>query len=311
MKKLTFEEVYKTFKDEGCVLLETEYINAHNKMKYRCSCGNESVIRFYSFKNGHKCAKCGGKEKHKFEDVYKYFEEKGCRLLETEYITNKTLMKYKCKCGNESSIRFNDFQRDHKCAKCSGTEKHKFEDVYKYFEEKGCELLESEYINSSTKMKYRCGCGTISSKEFSSFKSGKICKECGIKKRTGVNNPRYNTDRTRSRRSFYLLFDLNKLHVLSDDPNYINHIQSQKDAKASGNRWDRSDYTIDHIQPRIAFIDNNLDKKYDPVIIKEICNLRENLRIIPRTENGSKGGKYNQEEFMNWFNEKLTVYHTI
>lgn len=36
------------------------------------------------------------------------FEKKNCKLLETKYINCYTKMKYLCKCGNESSIDWNN-----------------------------------------------------------------------------------------------------------------------------------------------------------------------------------------------------------
>lgn len=90
----------------------------------------------------------------------------------------------------------------------------------------------------------------------------------------------------------------NYFNILKDEPLYENYIQSQKEAKESYKVWDTSKYAVDHIFPRIAFIDNNLDKIYNHKLIKEICNLRENLRIIPQKENSDKHAKYNQEEFM-------------
>ena len=312
--KLTYDFVYNFFKDKGCELLETEYINNKTLMQYKCKCGNKSVISFNNFKNmDQRCIRCGGSEKLKFEDVYKSFKEKGCELLEAEYINAHTKMRYRCSCDNESSISYSNFKHmDQRCLKCSGKEKHKFEEVYNHFKDKGCVLLETEYISNNTKMRYICECGNESVISFDAFKNANSrCKDCGILKITGENNPNYNTDRSRLTRIMYLSFDNKKLHILNDDINYNNHIQSKNVAKATGNRWAKSDYTVDHIQPRVAFIDNDLDNIYGKVIIKKICNLRENLRIIPKKENGSKAGKYNQEEFMNWFNEKLTVYHTI
>jgi len=38
-----------------------------------------------------------------------------------------------------------------------------YEYVYNYFKKQGCELLEMEYIGGTTKMKYICKCGNISS----------------------------------------------------------------------------------------------------------------------------------------------------
>jgi hypothetical protein len=37
-----------------------------------------------------------------------------------------------------------------------------YEYVSNYFEDRGCILLEKEYINNHTKMRYICNCGDIS-----------------------------------------------------------------------------------------------------------------------------------------------------
>lgn len=59
---------------------------------------------------------------------------------------------------------------------------HTYEYIFNYFKNNMCDLLEDKYINSSTKMNYRCSCGNITSISFDNFRSGKRCKECGIKK---------------------------------------------------------------------------------------------------------------------------------
>jgi hypothetical protein len=73
-------------------------------MKYCCSCGNNSEITYSNFKQGQRCIKCSGLEKHTFEDVKNYFNEQSCELLETEYINFKTKMKYRCSCSNDSYV---------------------------------------------------------------------------------------------------------------------------------------------------------------------------------------------------------------
>jgi crossover junction endodeoxyribonuclease RuvC len=57
-----FSEVSKYFKDHGCELLEQTYQNMQTPMKYRCECGNINKIRFYNFKIGQRCRKCGGRK---------------------------------------------------------------------------------------------------------------------------------------------------------------------------------------------------------------------------------------------------------
>lgn len=64
-------------------------------------------------------------------------------------------------------------------------------------------------------------------------------------------------------------------------------------------------YEIDHIFPRIAFIDNNIDFNYNIIIVKYIANVTENIQIILKEENSTKNGSYNKDDFIKWFNKKL------
>ena len=57
-----------------------------------------------------------------------------------------------------------------------------YEEVAQCFKDQGCELLEKEYKNARTKMKYRCQCGNESHIVLYSFKNGNRCNECGKKK---------------------------------------------------------------------------------------------------------------------------------
>ena len=59
-------------------------------------------------------------------------------------------------------------------------EKLSNEFVKQYFKEQGCELLE-EYVNSKDSMRYTCVCGNISKTNWSNFKKGVRCKQCGIR----------------------------------------------------------------------------------------------------------------------------------
>ena len=57
-----------------------------------------------------------GRKKLLYKEVKQYFEDRDCELYETEYINNKTLMKYRCSCGNKKcKIRFADFKKGSRC----------------------------------------------------------------------------------------------------------------------------------------------------------------------------------------------------
>jgi len=194
--KHTYEFVKQYFEERGCELLEEEYVGARIKMEYRCSCENISKICFSSFQQGHRCRKCAiernvKKTKRTFKYVYNYFEKQGCELLEKEYINSKTKMRYKCSCGNISETIFNSFQQGYRCQKCGRNEKFTFKYVYDYFEEYGCKLLETTYINNQTKMSYICKCGDENEITFNKFLMGRRCGKCGVKKQTQTMMKKY------------------------------------------------------------------------------------------------------------------------
>jgi very-short-patch-repair endonuclease len=186
--KHTYEYIKQYFENENCELLETEYINNSTKMKYKCICNNITYIRYSDFQQGKRCSKCGGKKKHTYEFVKQYFKNEGCELLENEYKNNSTKMEYLCNCGNISRINFNNFKNGYRCLKCGGSEKLTFEFVKKFFEDKKCILLETDYVNNNTNMKYICINNHVSFIMFNDFKRGNRCNLCKNKTEKNVNN---------------------------------------------------------------------------------------------------------------------------
>src|SRR5215208_4415244 len=51
------ESVRRAFVAQGCELLG-EYVNSYTPVRYRCSCGTEATIRFFSFQAGKRCRRC-------------------------------------------------------------------------------------------------------------------------------------------------------------------------------------------------------------------------------------------------------------
>lgn len=320
MKKLTYKFIYNYFKNNDCELLETEYINTNTKMQYKCSCGNISEITFGNFQQGKRCRKCSGSEKYKYEYIYNYFKSYKCELLESKYINAHVKMKYVCNCGNISHINFNKFQQGERCRKCSGSEKLSYEYVYNYFKENNCELIETEYINSKTNMKYKCSCDNITRISFNMFRQGQRCKKCGIKKRSisnsGENHHKWNPDREyiKVRHTVHSLCKRllqNTLKRTSQPKTSKSEIMLgynrkellehlQKDPLYKHWKDDTYNYHIDHIFPVSAFIEYNI---LDSNII---CSL-DNLQILSAPENLSKSDSYNKDEFINYLKNKNII----
>jgi DNA-directed RNA polymerase subunit RPC12/RpoP len=121
-------------------------------------------------------------QKLTLEFISEYFQSQNCELLESTYKDCKTKMRYKCQCGNISEICYKEFKRGRRCKKCGGNEKLTIEFVTEYFKSQNCELLETEYKNSSTLMKYKCDCGELSAIRWDDFKKGVRCDACRAKR---------------------------------------------------------------------------------------------------------------------------------
>ena len=141
------------------------------------------------------------RKKLTYEYVEQYFKKQKCKLIEKEYKDNRTKMKYKCNCGKNSEISFANFQKGRRCKKCGIEKRSKkqrltYEHVKQYFKNNKCELLDKNYKNALTPVKYKCNCGKISKISFASFQSGRRCRKCGIKKYSGKNCHLWNPNLT-------------------------------------------------------------------------------------------------------------------
>jgi hypothetical protein len=164
------------------------------------------------------------------DDVRSYIESIGCKLVSTEYKTNKTPIEYICSCGNPE-VQTNVLQslkRGIRCPKCRidrlketnkerygyefvsqrpekkesaikgmlkhiAEKKHTLEELQEYYKKEGCELLATEYLNCMAKMKFKCHCGRIGENAFNHFSRGQRCnaKECMYKRREETNYVTY------------------------------------------------------------------------------------------------------------------------
>jgi hypothetical protein len=157
----TFDEVFDEFKKAGYELLEKEYKNMNIKMKYKCPVhpDRETTISFAKLKKGNGCPYCAKNAKYTFDEVKKFFDERGLVLLEEKYINARTPMRYTCPNhpNKETKIRVHELLRGVKCRWCDGQGEYTIDEARELFlEKRGYELLEEEYINAKTPMRYKC-----------------------------------------------------------------------------------------------------------------------------------------------------------
>ncbi|CDN42079.1 hypothetical protein BN871_AT_00810 [Paenibacillus sp. P22] len=134
-------------------------------MRYICSCGNESHMSYKNAKKGRNCADCGRKKLSLAKVIYthdyvsQFFADAGCVLLDEYRANPNEKLRYVCKCGTDSSIRWSHFMRGHRCQYCraQGNKKPHITDderitrrLYQAYREWRTEVFERDG--------YRCRC---------------------------------------------------------------------------------------------------------------------------------------------------------
>ena len=156
-------------------------------------------------------------------------------------------------------------------------------------------------------MKYRCKCGNISEITFNSFKSGRRCHECWIKKHSGKNNYQWIKDRKLFKEIYdfkqkcykMLKYSLKKTKQVKNDrthrllgytPSELRqHIYNHPNWKKVKNK----SWHMDHIFPIKAFLDYGIKDL-------KLINCLDNLQPLLAVENTSKNDSYDRKLFEEW-----------
>lgn len=127
-----------------------------------------------------------------FEFIKSKFEEKGYILLEDKYTNVSTSMKYICQKHKDKGVQrksYTSLRKGHECKYCSAEKaaeklKHSYEFVKQKFEDRGYELLETEYKNNRIKLKYRCSKHPKKIQEitYANLAKGEGCTYCANKR---------------------------------------------------------------------------------------------------------------------------------
>lgn len=116
-------------------------------------------------------------------EVKEYIENFGYKLLDDEYIGNRTKLNMICPKGHNWSCNLRNFKIGRRCRACSyvlrgSKQTLKYEDVKNFIQSNGYKLLSSEYVNNSEKLQMMCDKGHIFEMEYSSFQQNRRCPKC-------------------------------------------------------------------------------------------------------------------------------------
>lgn len=169
VRKLNSIEKYsfvkRAFEERDYILLDEVYVNSKTPLKFECKKhqGTINSIRFNDLQRGQGCRRCGIEKRAEsrrtpIEVVIYDFKERGYTLLGHDYKNANSRLRYRCEKHPEKVLfmRYADLVNGARCPYCVGTGKLSYKQVAREFVERGYTLLEKEYINSTTKMRYMC-----------------------------------------------------------------------------------------------------------------------------------------------------------
>jgi len=187
-KKLTIEYVRNEIEKAGYELLSDEYINSVTKLKVKCDRGHEYSVLFPNFKKGKRCPYCAGRRRT-IVDIKRLVSglAPGYECLSDTYINTKLRLLFRCDKGHEYKASWNSFHNGRRCPVCANNRPFTIDYIRKETKilAPGYTCLSKNYVNSSTKLQFRCDKGHIYYAAWYHFKTGTRCPECfGTRKLT-------------------------------------------------------------------------------------------------------------------------------
>jgi hypothetical protein len=183
MRKLTIEFIRTEFAKEGYKLLTKNYVNAHQKLRYKCPNGHIHSISWSKWQQGERCSYCAGQGKPTIEFIRSEFAKEGYTLLTTEYKNNAQKLDYVCLNGHKHNIIWNNWQQGERCYYCAINEtaaknRLSVEFIRSEFEKEKYKLLTIEYKNAFQKLNYICPKGHKHSITWANWQQGYRCPYC-------------------------------------------------------------------------------------------------------------------------------------
>lgn len=178
----------------------------YREITLRCAVGHDLRFKITSLRNKIKsfeagkvenmCATCikpPSKEEQRVKER--------CVVLGYQFVRfdrSCRRVAYLCECGAENQSHAANLlkpERKGQCPKCQGSKSRtKIEDLRVLFEENGCELLDTEYKNKDTPLRFRCECGREGLIRYGLLKRGARCRGCKSERARVTTREKYGVD---------------------------------------------------------------------------------------------------------------------
>ena len=173
---------------KGGKCLSEKYVDCNVKLEFECSEGHRWMATPSMISSGRWCRKCGTKKTALAHlgsiDMYrKIAEQHGGKLLTETFTGGVAKMLWQCDKGHQWYAQGAHIKNSGSwCPKCAGSLPITLQDMINDANKRGGECLSDTFINSDTKLQFKCAEGHIWMAKPSIIHSGRWCRLCGIKR---------------------------------------------------------------------------------------------------------------------------------
>lgn len=187
-EKSTIEDMREIAKLRGGECLSRVYTDSRTKLRWRCSKGHAWRAVPHNVRRGDWCQQCHLEKLHSsrrltVEEMRGLARMKGGECLSEEYSGIYVKQRWRCGKGHvwetsPASIKYGSW-----CPVCGGKRKLTIEEMRSIAVSRGGKCLSKKYVNSQTKLKWRCSKGHVWEAIPASVRQGRWCRRCAAKKR--------------------------------------------------------------------------------------------------------------------------------
>ncbi|WP_449701811.1 zinc-ribbon domain-containing protein [Acidicapsa acidisoli] len=169
------------YRGGGC--LSTKYINGTSKLLWQCREGHQWQAVPNNVRRGRWCPACAGRPVVTIEEMREIAKERGGQCLSREYINNKTKLAWQCKWDHRWETTSSHIKHGNWCPDCADRPLVTIEEMQQIATSRNGKCLSAKYINSRTKLTWKCKDGHQWGAAPRNITQGHWCPSCARKNR--------------------------------------------------------------------------------------------------------------------------------
>ena len=172
-------EFHEIAKRKKGTLLDKQYLGVDHKYEFICAHGHLFSKKGTLLKEGAWCPLCAKNAPHDYDYCVKYAERKGGKLLSPSYKGALTSLLWQCDKGHTWPQRpANIIAMNTWCPKCAKNASPNIAEIQQKAKAKKGKLISEKYINSKTKLTFKCEFGHQWGALYYRIKQGHWCPIC-------------------------------------------------------------------------------------------------------------------------------------